>query len=97
MTVCLALSSLVVPCHPKSGVIGVMTVGTAVTSRAAPTSRASNTSSPVRTAAVCPMTLSVMETMTVGTNLMSWSTCASHHHPPAPLDSSDVTMDTVSF
>lgn len=90
-------SYLIVPFHPKSGVIGVMTVGIVVTSRAALTSPASNTSSPAKMAAACPMTLSVMGTMTVGTSLMNWSTCASHHHPPALLDSSDVTMDTVSL
>ncbi len=79
-----------------SGVIGVTTAGTAVTSRAAPTRRASSTSSPARTAAAFPMTLSAMATMTAGMNLMSWSTCAIPQHPPAPPASSDVTMDTVS-
>lgn len=79
------------------GAIDATTVGTAVMSRAAPTRHASSTSSPARTAAAYPTTLSVMATMTVVMSPMSWSTCAAHQHPPALLGSSDVTMDTVSL
>lgn len=79
----------------KSDAIGVTTAAMAVTSRAAPTRHASNTSSPARMAGAYPATLYAMETMTVGMSLMSWNTCATHQHPPALLESSDVTMDTV--
>lgn len=83
-------------CLLKSGAIGVTIAGTAVTSRAAPTSRVSSTSSPARTAAACPTTLSATATTTAGMSLTSWSTCATHRHPPAPPESSGVTTDTVS-
>lgn len=78
-----------------SGVIAATTVETVVMSRVALTSPASHTSSHVRTVAVCPTTLCVMGTMTVGMSLMSCSIYAKRLSPPAPLESSDVKTDTV--
>lgn len=77
------------------GAIDVTTVATAAMSRAAPTRRASSTSSPARMAGAFPRTLCAMETTTVGMSLTSWSTRATHQHPPALLETSDATMDTV--
>lgn len=93
---CPSVISSFVTCCLKLDVIDVTTVVMAVTSRAAPTRRASSTSSPVRMADVCPVILYVMGTMTAETSLMNWSTCATRQHPHALLESSDVTMDTVS-
>lgn len=79
-----------------SGVTGGMTVGTAVTSRAAPIRPASSTSSPVRTDAACHATLSAMVTMTAETSPTSWTTCVGLLPPLARPDSSGVTTAIAS-
>lgn len=77
------------------GVTGVMTVETAVMSRAVYTRHVNSTSSPVRMVAVSHRTSSAMVIMTVEMNQMSCRNCATLQTLPALLGSLGVTMETV--
>lgn len=78
-----------------AGVTDVMTVETAVMSRAVATRHVNSTSSPVRMVAVSRKTSSAMVIMTVVMNRMSCRTCATLQLLPALLGSLGVTMGTV--
>lgn len=77
------------------GVTVAMIVATAAMSRAALTLLVNNISSPVRTAAVSRRISSVTKTTTAAMNPMNSITCAGLQPPPAHLETSGVTTETV--
>lgn len=78
-----------------TGVIGGMTVVTAVMKEDASMNRVNSTSLLVRMGAAFPKPTSVMGIMTVVMNLMSWNISAVHQKQPALPIILNVTMETA--
>lgn len=79
----------------SSGVIGGMTVVTAVMKEDVSMNRVNSTSLPVRMGAAFPKPTSVMGITTVVMNLMSWNISVVHQKPPALPIILNVTMETA--